>query len=110
MSPAADFYGIAAIAVCAIVTMGIRSLPFLVFRGDKLPEKIEYLGRMLPGSIMVILVIFCLRNTDIHARPYGLPELVCVVLCAFLQKKLRNSIPSIAISTLCYMVIIRMLG
>lgn len=101
-------YGMAAIAVGCLVTELIRWLPFLVFKEGKLPPKVEYLGHKMPEAVMVILIIFCLRNTAVGVYPYGLPELICVVLCACLQLKLGNSIPSIAISTLVYILLTRL--
>lgn len=100
-------YAFAAIAVCAVITVIIRALPFAVFSSRKLPASVEYLGKMLPGSIMVILIIYCLRSVSVTAPPFGLPEFICVLLCGILQYRLRNSIPSIAAATILYMVLTR---
>lgn len=101
------FYAYAAIAICCIVTVLIRSFPFLIFGHGKLPRTVEYLGKVLPGAIMVILIIYCLKSVSVTAWPFGIPEFACVLLCAFLQYRLKNSIPSIAISTVIYMILIR---
>jgi len=101
------WYGMAAIAVGCLVTMSIRWLPFILFKEGKLPPAVEYLGRKMPEAVMVVLIIFCLRGTNVTAWPYGLPELICSVLCAVLQLKLKNAIPSIAISTVLYILLIR---
>ena len=102
-----SLYAFLAIAVCAVVTMIIRALPFAVFSTRKLPASVEYLGKMLPGSIMVILIIYCLRSVSITVPPFGFPEFICVLLCGILQYKLRNSIPSIAVATVLYMILTR---
>lgn len=102
------WYGMAAIAVACAVTELIRWLPFLIFKKGKLPPRVEYLGRKMPEAVMVILIIFCLRNTNVTSYPFGLPEAICVVLCACLQLKLKNSIPSIAISTAVYILLTRL--
>ena len=48
-----DLQFILTIAVCAAATMLTRFLPFLVFgsRGGRVPEVVEYLGRVLPAAI-----------------------------------------------------------
>ncbi|MDO4266545.1 MAG: AzlD domain-containing protein [Eubacteriales bacterium] len=100
-------YAYAAIAICAVVTIIIRALPFAVFGSRSLPKTVEYLGKMLPGSIMVVLIIYCLKSVSVTAWPFGIPEFACVLLCAVLQYRLKNSIPSITIATVVYMVLTR---
>lgn len=100
-------YALAAIAVCAVITMIIRASPFVIFSSRRLPPSVEYLGKMLPGSIMVILIIYCLRSVSVTAPPFGFPEFSCALLCGLLQYKLRNSIPSIAAATVLYMILTR---
>lgn len=44
-----------AILVSAVITFGLRALPFLVFQeGKELPDKIKRLGMVLPSSIMAV--------------------------------------------------------
>ena len=46
-----------AIFVSAVITFGLRSLPFLVFQeGKELPDQIKRLGMVLPSSIMAVLI------------------------------------------------------
>lgn len=101
------WYGMAVVAVCASVTMLIRAIPFIAFGSGQLPPAVEYVGKMLPRAVMVTLIIFCLRNTSFTEGSHGIPEIVCALLCVVLQKKLDNAIPSIAISTVLYMILIR---
>lgn len=101
------WYGMAAVGVACLVTELIRWLPFMIFKEGKLPDAVEYLGKKMPEAVMVILIIFCLRSTAVTVWPYGLPELISVVLCWILQMKIKNFIPSIAISTAVYIILIR---
>ena len=49
------------ILVIALVTLAIRSVPFLVFSSKrKIPEIVNYLGKNLTPAIIVILVVFCI--------------------------------------------------
>lgn len=44
-----------AILVSAVITFGLRALPFLVFQeGKELPDKIKRLGMVLPSSITAV--------------------------------------------------------
>ena len=46
------------IAVCSLITFGIRLIPFVLLRGREIPGFISYLGRYLPPAIMAALVVF----------------------------------------------------
>ena len=102
-------YAIAAIAVVALVTWGLRAAPFLLFGSRPLPKTMRYLGRALPPAIMTVLVIYCLRNTAFDRFPFGIPELAACALVTLLQIVKKNMYLSIIAGTVCYMVLIRIL-
>lgn len=102
-------YAVAAIAVVALVTWGLRAAPFLLFGSRPLPKTMRYLGKVLPPAIMTVLVIYCLRNTAFDRSPFGIPELAACALVALLQIVKRNMYLSIIAGTVCYMVLIRVL-
>ena len=95
------------IAVTALVTMLTRFLPFAVFGKRPLPRVVVYLGRVLPPAIMAALVIYCLKDIDMTAFPFGLAELISVAVTALVHLWRRNTLLSIALGTACYMVLIR---
>lgn len=94
------------VAAMAIVTMLLRFLPFLVFKG-KTPEYITYLGNVLPPAIIGMLVIYCLQNTSILSAPHGLPELLAAMIVVGLQVWKRNSLISILSGTAAYMLMVQ---
>ncbi len=100
-------YLIAVIAVIAIVTWALRAFPFMLFGSRPLPKMIQYLGKVLPPAIMTVLVIYCLRDTNIRQFPHGIPELVSCTLILILQFLRKNMYLSIIAGTACYMVLIR---
>ena len=53
----------AIVGVIALMTWITRALPYLLFSRKGPPRLVAYLGGVLPASIMVILVVYCLRNT-----------------------------------------------
>lgn len=94
------------VAVMAIVTALLRFLPFMVFK-KKIPKYITYLGEVLPSAIIGMLVIYCLRNTEVTAAPYGIPELAATAIVIALQALKRNSLLSILSGTVAYMLMVQ---
>ena len=75
MSPMTFPQQAAVIALCVLATVATRFLPFLIFSGKRqTPAFVQYLGRALPGAIFAMLVVYCLRNTDVTAA-FALPVL-----------------------------------
>ncbi len=95
------------IAVMALVTLLIRAFPFLVLGNKATPKYIEYLSKYLPYSIMGMLVIYCIKNVSLVKSPHGLPELIAIVITATLQAYKRNTLLSIIIGTVVYMLLIQ---
>lgn len=103
-----DFHGILIVAICAIVTMLLRFLPFLIFGGGReTPAYIVYLGKVLPYAIMGMLVVFCLKGVSFAAAPYGVPEMLSCGVVVLLHLWKRNTLLSIIGGTACYMFLIQ---
>ena len=99
------------VAVAALVTIGLRFLPFWVFGGRrKTPPVVIYLGRVLPCAIMGMLVVYCLKGVSLAAAPYGLPELLAVGAVVLLHVWRRSTLLSIGGGTAIYMILIRLIG
>ncbi len=91
-------------------TIITRFLPFVFFPDDKEPPQIiNYLGGVLPPAMMGLLVVYCLKNVSILEVPYGLPEILSIVLTIGLHKWKRNVLLSIGGGSLLYMVIVNCL-
>ena len=96
------------IAVIAVVSYLLRSLPFLVFSGGKTPAFITYLGTVLPYAIMGMLVVYCLKDTTVLSWPYGIPELLACAVVVLLHLWRKNTLLSIGVGTAFYMVLIQL--
>lgn len=97
------------VAVSALVIMATRFLPFLIFgENRKTPPIIEYLGKVLPFAIMGMLVIYCMKDVAFLSWPYGLPEIISCVVVAALHIWKRNSLLSIGVGTVCYMLLVQL--
>lgn len=96
------------IAMCVVGTMLTRFLPFLVFRSKRpTPRYIQYLGRVLPGAIFAMLIIYCLRDVSLLQGSHGLPELIAIAVTAGLHLWKRQMLLSIAGGTICYMLLVQ---
>lgn len=102
-------YMLAAVFIVALTTWLTRALPFLAFRNRELPDVVRYLGSALPPAIMVILVVYCLRNIHFSLAPHGIPELASALLVVVLQVWRKNMYLSIVAGTVCYMLLIRVM-
>ena len=99
---------IIAIAIIAAVTIAIRFLPFIIFKGRETPKTITYLGKVLPYAIMGMLVVYCLKNVSFSSVGTFLPELIAgaVVVGSYIWK--RNTLISIIGGTVCYMLLVQL--
>ena len=103
-----DVYSAVLVAVMAIVTILLRFLPFFIFSKET-PPYITYLGKVLPPAIIGMLVIYCLRETELTTAPFGIPELLAALIVVLMQVWKRNPVLSILAGTVIYMVIIQSL-
>ena len=96
------------IAMCVVGTMLTRFLTFLVFRPKRpTPRYIQYLGRVLPGAIFAMLIIYCLRDVSLLQGSHGLPELIAIAVTVGLHLWKRQMLLSIAGGTICYMLLVQ---
>ena len=103
-----DTHAALIVAVCTLVTIALRFLPFLIFgENRKTPGLIVYLGQVLPCAIMGMLVVYCLKGVDLTAAPFGIPELLGCALVAGLHIWKRNTLLSIGAGTLCHMLLVQ---
>lgn len=97
------------ILVMGLVTFGTRIVPVLIFgRGGKVPEFILYLGRVVPYTAMGLLIVYCLRDVPVLEAPHALPEAISLaaVCLSYLWK--RNTILSVVLGTVLYMILLQM--
>ena len=103
-----DTHAVLTIAVCALVTAVLRFLPFLIFgENRKTPEVIAYLGRVLPFAIMGMLVVYCLKDMSFVSAPFGIPEILGCAAVAVLHVWKRNTLLSIGVGTVVYMLLVQ---
>ena len=97
------------ILMVALATQITRWTPFLVFSGGRrLPKVVEDLGRLLPPAMMGLLVVYCLRNTQLLTGSHGLPEAIAVAVTAGLHLWKRSTLLSILAGTAVYMLLVQL--
>lgn len=96
------------IFVVSMTTYFVRLIPFLIFKkADKIPEMVQYVGRMLPPAVIAMLVVYCLKSVKLTAAPFGLPEMIASLVVIVLHVWKRNNLLSIGTGTVLYMVLVQ---
>jgi branched-subunit amino acid transport protein AzlD len=96
------------VVIISLVTFFTRVLPFLLFpEGKEPPRFISYLSQVLPAAVMGMLVVYCLKDVTPLAYPYGLPEVFAVLLVVLSYLWKRNTLFSILLGTVSYMLFVQ---
>ena len=100
------------ILAIAFGTFLTRSLPFIIFpEGKKVPEYINYLGKVLPYAMIGLLVIYCLRNITftgiLEGKATAVPTGIAILSIIALNHWKHNTLLSIAGGTIVYMLLVQ---
>ncbi len=94
--------------IAALVTFLLRATPFIVFPDNKeTPKYIQYLGKVLPNTIISMIVVYCLKDINVFSYPNALPDLIAIVVIAILHIWKRNTLLSIGGGTFIYMLLVQ---
>ena len=97
---------IVTIAMVILGTMLTRFVPFFVFpAGKPTPKYVQYLGNVLPPAVFGLLIIYCLKNVSIFTGSHAIPELLAITLVIALHTWKRQMLLSVAVGTVCYMLL-----
>lgn len=96
------------IAAAVVATVLTRALPFAVFSEKRpLPKFIRYLGKLLPGAIFGLLVIYCFKSVNVFSFPYGIPEFIAALTVVAVHLWRRSMLISVISGTAVYMIILQ---
>ncbi len=102
-------YFIVAIAIMAVITIALRAIPFLIFGGRrKAPQFIINLSNLLPYAVMAMLIVYCLKNVSFTSVNTFVPELISCVIVIVLHLWKHNTILSIVVGTVIYMLLVQL--
>ena len=103
-------YILLALITSGVVTFAIRLFPFLVLRNQtSLSNRMQFIASVLPQAIITILVVYCLKDISFVEAPYGIPELIAVSIVVLLQWWKENTLLSIFVPTVIYMVLLQVM-
>lgn len=109
MSSSVMLYSILIIALIAVLTYAARLFPYIIFgRGNKIPDMIIYLGEVLPPAVMILLIVYCIRNISVFVYPFGIPEFSAILLTIILYLLVKNNLIAMISGTVLYMILIQM--
>ena len=95
------------VLVAGACTFATRLFPFALFGGKKqVPKFVQYLGNVLPVAILGILIVYCLKDFEQGNVNYIVPQLIAVALTAGMHLWRKNTLLSIAVRTIGYLLLI----
>ena len=89
-------YLLAAVAVSAAVTWGLRALPFTALAPLRASRTVQYLSTRMPAGVMVILLGYCLRSLPLTSLAGLVTPLLALAVTVGLHLWRRNALLSIA--------------
>jgi branched-subunit amino acid transport protein AzlD len=102
-------YLLAVIGVAAAITLALRAAPFAMVSALRSSRLVADLGRHLPAGIMIILVIYLLRDVPLDdARP-GLRYLAAIAVTVGVHLWRGHALLSMAAGTAVYAVLLAVL-
>ena len=105
-----NLYILLALITSGVTTFAIRLFPFLVLRNQtNLSNRMQFIASVLPQAIITILVVYCLKDISFVEAPYGIPELIAVSIVVLLQWWKENTLLSIFVPTVIYMVLLQVM-
>lgn len=97
-------YAVAAVLVAAAVTWALRLLPFAALAPLRASATVRFLSTRMPAGVMVILVVYCLRDLPL-SQPSALAPLAALAVTVGLHLWRRNALLSILGGTAVHVVL-----
>jgi branched-subunit amino acid transport protein AzlD len=95
----------AAVFASALVILGTRAFPFLLFSKREPPAVLRFIEKYIPPMVMAILIVYCLRTANWTSPPFGIPEIASLALVAALHIWKSNAMLSILCGTALFMLL-----
>lgn len=97
------------VLISIAITFGLRALPFIAFRNRSMPEWLNYLGKVLPPTIMAVLVVYCLKEVPYDWSYTGVAGIAGVLVTIVSYKKTHNTFLGILLGTVTNMLLLHLL-
>lgn len=96
------------VGIIAICTFATRVFPFALFgRGQEPSKLVRYLGKSLPGAVIAVLLVYCVKTIDFAIISTYVPQFISITIVILLHIWKRNNLLSIGLGTILYMGLIQ---
>ena len=102
-----NLYNFLAIFAAGIAMAFTRLIPHIAFAKRDLPDIVKFFEKYLPYSLMVILFAFFMSTVKFLKYPFGLPEILALIVGGILQFWKNNIILSLSIGSILYLFVVR---
>ena len=102
-------YLISAVAVASAVTWSLRAVPFTVLARLRASPAVAYLSARMPLGVMVILLVYSLRDLPVTSPMGLLPDVAALAATVSLHLWRRNAVLSIMAGTALHVVLVALL-
>jgi branched-subunit amino acid transport protein AzlD len=99
-------YLLAALTTILVVTFALRALPFAVLEPLRASTFMTFLARYMPVGVMVVLVVYTLKDVSLTTGWHGLPEAVALLVTVAVHLWRRNALLSIVVGTGLYVLLV----
>lgn len=97
-------YLLAGLGVMFVVTLVLRAAPFVALTRLRDSQVVRYLGRTMPAGVMVVLVVYTLRDTTTDLGSW-LPAAAALAVTLGVHLTLRRAAISIVLGTATFMLL-----
>jgi len=102
-----DLQLIITVLAMAAATILTRFIPFFLFPDHKpIPKYVIFLAERLPFASLGMLVVYALKDVKINQSPYGLYELISLLIITLFHTWKRNTLLSIGLGFTTYLILI----
>ncbi|WP_210491008.1 AzlD domain-containing protein [Patulibacter sp. SYSU D01012] len=103
-----DLYLAAAVAIAAGLTFALRAAPFALLGPIRRSATAERLRHRMPVGIMVILVVYLLRDVPVRESPHGLPVLLALAATVGIYRLRGNGTLGVLAGTATYVLLVNL--
>lgn len=91
--------------IAALVIFATRLFPFALFSKKEPPSILRFIEKYIPPMIMAILLIYCLKDVNFTTWPFGIPQLIALLITVTSYLWKGNSMVSIFGGTIVFMLL-----
>jgi branched-subunit amino acid transport protein AzlD len=94
----------------AAATIITRFLPFIMFPDHKpIPKLVSFLADRLPFASLGMLVVYALKDVKISESPYGIYELISLLVITMIHHLKQNTLLSISLGLATYLILVNII-